>query len=135
VRRVPSDGFLLAPASARTTLEWEPGAYRALEVEPGVRLAPELTLSGTYRYFGQEADGFRSANGGVVVPLGEAASRHEMGGSLIYDTVERSRSGEARPFRFRVRVLHAVSGRGADIPAATRVDLGAELFRSLWGGG
>lgn len=134
VRRVPSDGFLLAPASARTMLEWDPGAYRALEVEPGLRLAQELTLSGTYRYFGQGADGFRSADGGPVVPVGETASRHEIGGSLVYDTVARSRAGEASPFRFRVRVLHAVSGRGADIPAATRVDLGAELFKSLWGG-
>jgi hypothetical protein len=135
VRRVLSDGMLLARVTARSTLEWEPGAYRALEVEPGVRLAPELTLSGTYRYFGQGADGFRGVDGGAVVPVGEPASRHEIGGSLIYDTVDRSRAGEARPFRFRVRVLHAVSGRGINIPAATRVDLGAELFRSLWGGG
>jgi hypothetical protein len=137
VRRVSAPGTVLAPVGTRVTVDWEPGSYRALEAEPGIRFAPELILSATYRYFGKSADGFRLVGaGGDATPLIDtSASRHEVGGSLVYDTVDRSRTGPARPFRFRVRVLHAVAGRGTDMPATTRVDLGAELFKSLWGGG
>jgi hypothetical protein len=139
VRRVSAPGTVLAPVGTRVTVDWEPGSYRALEAEPGVRFAPELILSATYRYFGKSADRFQlvGAEGDATVqsPLDSSASRHDVGGSLVYDTVDRSRTGPARPFRFRVRVLHAVAGRGTDMPATTRVDLGAELFTSLWGGG
>lgn len=139
VRRVSSPGTVLAPVGTRVTLDWEPGSYRALEAEPGIRFAPELTLSATYRYFGKSADRFQLVEGGgdpaIQPPSDTSASRHQVGGSLMYDTVDRSRTGGARPFRFHVRLLHAVAGRGTDMPATTRVDLGAELFTSIWGGG
>jgi hypothetical protein len=138
-RRVAGPDASLAPAETRVTVDWDPGSYRTLDLEPGIRLASELILSGAYRYFGKSADVYRLRGEGgsadpIVLPSGVGASRHEIGGSLTYDTVDRSRAGEARPFRFRIRLLRAVAGRGTHMPASTRVDLGAELFTSLWGG-
>ncbi|MEX2467529.1 MAG: hypothetical protein WD995_11510 [Gemmatimonadota bacterium] len=134
LRREPAPGDVLAPVSTRAVFEWDPGAYHILEAEPGIRMAAELTLSATYRYFGKAADTFRASDGATALPMTASSYRHEVGGSLTYDTVDRSRDGDARPFRFRLRVLRAVWGGGMSTPASTRVDLGAELFTTLWGG-
>ena len=138
-RRFGDPGAVLAPIETRLTVDWEPGSYKVVEAEPGIRLARALTLSGTYRYLGRDGDTFRIAGGGAEDPVqlqgGASVSRHEVGGALTYDTAEPAAEAGFRPVRFRVRLITAVAGRGPDMPAGTRVDLGAELFTSLWGGG
>jgi len=137
VVRARGDG-LLAPAADRVVARWEPAAYWSVDMEPGFRLAPPLTLAAHWRYAHHGADRL-SATGAPVTPAWPARSgawsRHEAGLSFGYDTVHPSAFEGARPLRVRVRVVRAMGGSGDLVPAETRVDLGAELVTPLriWG--
>ncbi len=120
----------LVPVDRRAVFEWSPGRYLGLEVEPGLKLVPELTLSASYRFLQQDAPAFTPTDGAAPVPLGRGSSLHRVGGALTYDTT--TPRLETRPLRFRLRLLRAIGG--ARSPAATRIELSGALFARIWGG-
>src|SRR5690606_23991343 len=62
----PGDGRLPTLAS-RTVARWEPAAYWSVELEPGLRLGPPLTLAAHWRYAGQGDDRLSdAATGGAL---------------------------------------------------------------------
>jgi hypothetical protein len=129
VRRVPGEDALLVPAVNRVVGEWRPGNYWGVEIEPGLLLARELTLSGSYRMWRRGADAFVPEAGSALA--GRGASSHALGAGLEYDVSASGATGV--PMRLRLRWLRTVTG-GGGAPAMTRVELAAELFRRIWGG-
>ncbi|MEX0837326.1 MAG: hypothetical protein WD101_03280 [Gemmatimonadota bacterium] len=121
---------ILVPVGRRAVYEWSPGSYLGLEVEPGLRLAPQLTLSASYRLLQHDASVFTLSDGATPAPVGRGSSLHRVGGALTYDTT--APQLDTRPLRFRLRVLRAIGGVRS--PAATRVELSGELFARIWGG-
>jgi hypothetical protein len=128
--RVGVGDEVLVPLDRRAVFEWSPGSYLGFEVEPGLRLAPELTLSASYRFLQQDAPAFTPSEGSPPVPVGRGSSLHRIGGALSYDTT--APRLDTRPLRFRLRVLRAMGGVRS--PAATRVEFSGELFARIWGG-
>lgn len=121
---------ILVPVDRRAVYEWSPGSYLGLEVEPGFRLVPQLTLSASYRLLQHDAPAFTPSDASAPVPVGRGFSLHRVGGALTYDTT--APQLDTRPLRFRLRVLRAIGGVRS--PAATRVELSGELFARIWGG-
>lgn len=140
-RRVAPPETVLAPLSTRQLVEWTPGAYWGLEVSPGFRFARELSLSAEYRVFRKYRDEYRLAGASVGAPVDpyvleveSGVTLHEVGGTLRYDSVARSLTGESGwPMQLQLRVLRAVAGGGGQTPVTTRVEFGVRLFRGLWG--
>jgi hypothetical protein len=140
VRRVAPPEMILAPASSRQLVEWEPGAYFGVEVAPVWRFTEELNLVAEYRGFRKSRDSYRlldpSAAAGLdtsVLEQESGVTLHEIGGSLRYDTLGRLSSG-VRPLQAHLRIVHAVAGGGGQTPVTTQVELGVRLFRRIWGG-
>jgi hypothetical protein len=139
VRRVASPEMVLAPASARQLVEWEPGAYFGVEIAPIWRFTEELNLVAEYRAFRKFRDSYRlvgpSLDGSLdtrVLEEESGVTLHEVGGSLRYDTLGGLGSG-VRPLQAYMRVVHAVAGGGGQTPVTTQVELGVRLFRRMWG--
>jgi hypothetical protein len=139
VRRVAPPEMILAPASTRQLVEWEPGAYFGVEIAPVWRFTEELNLVAEYRGFRKNRDAYRlvdpSAGGSLdvsVLAQGSGVTLHEIGGSLRYDTLGRLSSG-VRPLQAHLRIVHAVSGGGGQTPVTTQIELGVRLFRRIWG--
>jgi hypothetical protein len=139
VRRVAAPEMILAPASTRQVVEWEPGAYFGVEFAPVLRFTDELSLVAEYRAFRKFRDTYRlvdpAAAGALDVRVLEQESGvtlHEVGGSLRYDTLGRFSAG-VRPIQAYMRVVHAVAGGGGQTPVTTQVELGVRLFRRIWG--
>ncbi len=130
LQRVPDEDAVLVPSANRVLGEWRPGRYWGVEVEPGLRLARELTLSATYRLWRKSGDVF-VPEGGTALD-GPGASAQRLGAALEYDVSPLGSTG--LPMRLRIRWLRTVSG-GGGARASTRVEVAAELFRGLWGGG
>jgi len=139
VRRVTPPEMILAPASTRQLLEWEPGAYFGVEIAPVWRFTDELNLVAEYRGFRKFRDGYQlvdpSTGGSLdlgVLEQESGVTLHEIGGSLRYDTLGRLSSG-VRPIQAHFRILHAVAGGGGQTPVTTQIELGVRLFRRFWG--
>ncbi|MDF2696367.1 MAG: hypothetical protein K0S65_4750 [Labilithrix sp.] len=140
VRRVAPPEIVLAPASSRQLVEWEPGAYFALEVAPVWRFTQELSFVGEYRAFRKYRDSYRLVETSSGEPVDtrvleqeSGLTLHEVGGALRYDTLGRLSSG-VRPFQAHLRILRAVAGGGGQTPVTTQVELSVRVFRRFWGG-
>ncbi|MGE0160629.1 MAG: hypothetical protein AB7T31_14565 [Gemmatimonadales bacterium] len=140
VRRVAAPETVLAPASTRRLVEWEPGAYVGVEVAPVWRFTDELNLVAEYRAFRKSRDTYRTVDSALGGPLDTSVleeesgiTLHEVGGSLRYSTLGRLAAG-VRPIEAHLRVMHAVAGGGGQTPVTTQVELGVRLFRRIWGG-
>ena len=129
VRRVSAGDAPLAPLVTQTLGEWRPGSYWGMELEPGLRLARELTLSASYRMTRRSGEVFVPQGGSPL--SGPGVSSQLLGAALEYDTT--APGLDALPLRFRIRWMRAVTGSGG-APAESRVELAGELFRRLWGG-
>jgi hypothetical protein len=139
VRRVAPPETILAPASTRQLVEWEPGAYFGVEIAPVWRFTEELNLVAEYRGFRKFRDSYQLVDpttGGSldlgVLERESGVTLHEIGGSLRYDTLGRLASG-VRPLQAHLRIVHAVAGGGGQTPVTTQIELGVRLFRRFWG--
>lgn len=153
VRRVAPPEEVVVPAASRRTVEWTPGRYLQVSLAPRLHLTPELAFTASYRYFDKAADEYaETAEGavpeepgfqGYVGPtwdasvLGRETARtvHEVGGGMIFSTVEAWREGRTSlPFEVRFVVRSTVAGRGGLTPKALITHLGIRVYRRLWGG-
>ncbi len=138
-KRVAPRSLAMPPVDTRQLLHWNPGAYFGIEIAPSLRLSPELTVTGVYRYFDKDHDVFELLDPGLpfnpgLLIQGSVIKMHQVGGGIRYDTVPRWLSGEApRPLEIHLRLLHTVSGSGGRTPASTRVEAGIRLFKRFWG--
>lgn len=145
-RRIAPPDVVLAPASTRAPVTWNPGDYLELEVAPRWRLTPELAAAARYRFFRKGMDRYSLAG-----PVGTAGTGgeplepslleretgetlHEVGLSLVYSTLAASRTGRAGlPLEARVRYRRAVAGSGGLTRRGSRYEAGLRLFWRLWG--
>jgi hypothetical protein len=139
VRRVAPPETILAPASTRQLVEWEPGTYFGVEIAPVWRFSEELNLVAEYRGFRKNRDSYQlvdPSTGGsldlAVLEQESGVTLHEVGGSLRYDTLGRLGAG-VRPLQAHLRIVHAVAGGGGQTPVTTQIELGVRLFRRIWG--
>lgn len=141
VRRVAAPEQVLAPVSSRQLVEWNPGAYFGVEVEPVYRFAPELSLGAEYRVYRKYRDTYTLTGSSVGAPVDPVLMQvesgitvHNVGAVLRYDTVaQRMASGSGWPLQLHLRVLRAVAGGGGQVPITTHVELGLRIFRRFWG--
>jgi len=139
-RRVAPPEVILAPISTKQLVEWSPGSYWGLEIAPGFRFSPELSIAAEYRVFRKYRDEYELTGPPVGVPLDPSVMEvesgvtlHELGGALHYDTVARALGGEGGwPLQLHLRVQRAVAGGGGQTPVTTLVEFGARLFRRFW---
>ena len=138
-KRVAPPELVMPPVETRQLLHWNPGAYYGIEIAPSLRLSPELSVTGLYRYFDKDHDEFELVNTGlplnpIVLVRESVIKMHQIGGGVRYDTVPRWLAGEApRPVEIHVRLLRTVAGSGGQTPASTRVEAGIRLFKRFWG--
>ncbi|MFW6199213.1 MAG: hypothetical protein ACOC8K_01480 [Gemmatimonadota bacterium] len=142
-RRISSSQVGFPPRAHRADVSWDPGDYLDLEVAPRVRLTPDLALAARYRYFTKQSDSYELAPGaspGPGVPpvtvLEDETSQtlHETGVSVVYSTLRAVRAGRyGLPFEVRVRYRLAAGGSGGRTPNASRIEVGARFFWTLWG--
>lgn len=152
VRRVAPPDRVLVPLSGRRIVEWTPGRYVRFDLAPRLHLTPELALMAGYRYASKAEDEYAEVNGppdrppgfgGYVGPTWDASvlsletewTTHELGGGMIFSTLESWREGRASlPLEVRFTVRRTVSGRGGRTPEALTAQLGVRLYRRIWGG-
>jgi hypothetical protein len=141
VRRVAPPEQLLAPASTRSLVRWDPASYWAIEAAPALWLTEELAITGEYHLWRKGRDFYGLAT--VPPPTGldpadlaaeSALTLHQVGLTLRYDTMARwRRDGTTRPLQLYGRWLHAIDGSGGQVPVTTRLEFGLRLFKRFWG--
>ncbi len=142
-RRVAPPDVVFAPRATRLPVTWTPGNYVQLELSPRWHLTPEFALAGSWRYWHKGEDSYAIAGtvpADVMLPdpavlsLETAQTLHEVGGGLVFSTLEAWREGRAPvPFEVRLGVSDAVAGSGGRTPRALRVQGGVRLYQRIWG--
>jgi hypothetical protein len=147
-RRIAPPDIVLVPAVNRATVEWTPGSYLQLELVPRFHFTDELAFTLGYRFFGKGEDEYVRVG---PVPDGEDSppfysdasllaleteeSVHELGGGLVFSTVDAWRQGRTGfPFDVWFGWRAAVAGAGGRTPKTSRATVGLRLYRGLWGG-
>ena len=141
-RAVPPD-LVLAPVATRVPVRWTPGSYLQLEVSPRWHLTTELAVAATWRTFTKGPDTYElAASADPTLPIDPSvleaeteATVHELGGGLVFSTLEAWRDGRTSvPFEVRFGVQAGVSGSGGRTPKGVRIQGGLRLYQRLWGG-
>ncbi len=146
VRRIATPAQVLPDVFTRAPLDWTPGNYLELQLNPHYFLTPDLTLGLRYRYWNKGADSY--ALGAIdpeilaVVDFpstdgleSETEETLQEGGfNLTYSTLKGYERGETGwPLTIRATFLFPMSGSGGGTPKGPRFQVGLSLYRTLWG--
>jgi len=147
IRRIARPSQVLPEVYRRAPLNWTPGHYLDVEVNPRFYLTPEMTFGVRYHLWHK---GYDTYTLGAIDPevlqflnlpspswleLETQQVLHEVAVSATYSTVAANRRGESSmPLLVRAVYYHPVAGSGGQTPKGGRLQIGLSLYRSLWGG-
>jgi len=139
IRRVAAPEVVMPAASTRASLTWTPGSYIGLDAAPTLRLTPELSITGEYRFFQKRRDEYaltmaNTALDPFLLETESGVTLHQIAVGFRYDTVASWIKGEApRPLELHLRMVRSMSGGGGQTPVESRVEAGLRLFKRFWG--
>ncbi|MBW3534182.1 MAG: hypothetical protein KY453_03020 [Gemmatimonadetes bacterium] len=141
-RAVPAD-VVLAPVATRVPVRWTPGSYLQVELSPRWHVTTELAVAASWRLFHKGEDTYELAAPAPpdatfpdpsVLEAETGQTLHELGGGLVFSTLEAWREGRTDvPFEVRFGVQAGVAGSGGRTPKGVRVQTGLRIYQPLWG--
>lgn len=147
VRRIAGPSQVLPEVYRRAPLNWTPGNYLELELNPRFYFTPEMTFGVRYHMWHKAHDTYSLGDidpellealnlpSTTLLELETQQTLHEVAFSATYSTVAANRRGESPiPLMVRAAYYHPVAGSGGQTPNGGRLQIGLTLFRALWGG-
>ncbi len=147
IRRIATPSEALPGADRLARLDWTPGNYRELDVNPRLYLNSAMSFGVRYHHWFKEADSYNLAatlSGGPppeslpsasVLDLETEQNLRELGFTATYSSVEAFDRGEASiPVFIRVTYFRPMGGSGGMTPKGGRFQAGVTIYKTLWGG-
>ena len=139
-RRVAPLSMPFPPAASLATVRRDPGDVWWLGAQPFVRLAPYLSLGGTFEYYTKGRDGYRYAGqapaAGVdpdVLSEGSRQTAVLLGGALSYAHSGLDKRGRQKmPMEASIRYQRIVTSSDGIVPDANQVLLRLRFYTRLW---
>jgi hypothetical protein len=147
-RRITDPPGVLPSYERLAPLEWTPGNYFELDLNPRFFLTPDVSFGARYHLWSKGEDSY--ALGEVITPEGQEPREfpppslltleteerlQEVGFSATYSSIEAHARGEASmPLYIRATYFHPVAGSGGRIPKGGRFQAGLTIFKTFWGG-
>lgn len=145
-RRVARPSETLPPVSRLALLNWTPGNYFDLQVNPSFFFTPDITFGLRYHYWVKGEDRY-------VLPVADPESEapadlpppvflnfetrqtlQEVGFNATYSTLDANARGEALlPMLVRFTYFRPIGGSGGRTPRGGRLEAGVSVYRTLWG--
>ena len=147
LRRIAAPGQALPNWGRLAPLNWTPGNYLELELNPRIHLTPDMTFGVRYHLWhkGEDSYALQPIDPELLAQLNypdpallnqeTEQTLHEVGISTTYSTLAANDRGET-PFPLLVRAtyFHPIMGSGGQTPKGGRFQVGLTLYRTLWGG-
>lgn len=146
VRRIAGPSEILPSVFTRAPLNWTPGNYLDLQLNPHVYLTREMTFGLRYHLWhkGQDQYSLQPIDPELLEELDfpptslleieTEQTLHELAFTATYSTLEANNRGETPiPMMIRATYFHPMAGSGGQTPKGGRLQLGLTLFRTIWG--
>jgi hypothetical protein len=146
IRRIASPSEVLPDRGRMALLNWTPGNYFDLQVNPRYYFTPDISFGMRYRFWFKGSDRYAlpPVDPETAALLNYPAPEHlnyetrqvlhEVGISATYSTLAPHARGETPiPLQARFTYYHPVAGAGGQTPKGPRLEAGLSVFRFLWG--
>lgn len=146
IRRIASPSEVLPDRGRMALLNWNPGNYFDLQVNPRYYLTPNISFGVRYHFWFKGSDKYTlpSVDPETAALLNYPAPEylnfetrqvlHEVGISATFSTLAPHARGETPiPLQARFTYYSPVKGAGGQTPKGPRLEAGLSLFRFLWG--
>jgi hypothetical protein len=147
-RRIARPSETLPPVSHLALLNWTPGNYFDLQVNPSYYFTPDITFGLRYRYWVKGEDRYAlppadpESEASLELPppvfldFETRQTLQEFGFNATYSTLNANARGEALfPMLVRFTYFHPIGGSGGRTPRGGRFEAGVSVYRTLWGRG
>lgn len=145
-RRIATPSQALPSADRQARLNWTPGNYVELDINPRLYLNSAMSFGVRYHHWSKQADSYELAGSpsgepsaaslppASLLDLETKQNLRELGFTATYSTLEAFDQGEASmPFYIRATYFRPVGGSGGQTPKGGRFQAGITIYRTLWG--
>ncbi len=145
IRRIAPPSETLPGPMSLAQLNWTPGNYTDLDVNPRFYLNSAMSFGVRYHRWSKEADSYELPGSGSIVLEGTPSpsvldqeteeNLRELGITATFSTLDAFDRGAASiPVYIRATYFTPIGGSGGRTPKGGRFQAGVTIYRTIWGG-